>query len=153
MTTHPSWALEHKKKGTELRNIRGHYYLYEVTSKWDSNLKRSKKITGRMLGKITKEEGFIESDKERLVKQSVKVENLKIKEFGITNYIEKQLSELHKAFEETLSVAMADIVGSCLRTISLSITVKKHELSFSSQLFVRDLWWSRSVGKNVEQNT
>lgn len=92
MTIHPSWALEHKKKGTELRNIRGHYYLYEVSSKWDPELKRSKKITGRMLGKITKEEGFVESDKERLRKQSLKVENLKVKEFGITNYIEKQLS-------------------------------------------------------------
>ncbi len=92
MATHPAWALKHKKKGTELRNIRGHYYLYEVTSKWNPELKRSKKITGRMLGKITKEDGFVESDKERLRKQSLKVENLKVKEYGISNYIEKKLS-------------------------------------------------------------
>jgi len=63
---HPQWALKHKKKGTELRHLGGHYYLYEVTSKWNPEKKRSQKITGKLLGKITKENGFIESDKARL---------------------------------------------------------------------------------------
>lgn len=100
MATHPAWALKHKKKGTELRNIRGHYYLYEVTSKWDPALKRSKKITGKMLGKITKEDGFVESEKQRLRKQSLKVENLRVKEFGIANYIENQLSVYPKLLKK-----------------------------------------------------
>lgn len=29
---HPQWALDHKRPGTELRCIRGRYYLYECSS-------------------------------------------------------------------------------------------------------------------------
>jgi transposase len=50
---HPQWALKYKKKGTELRCIRGRYYLYEVSSKWDKEKKRARKITGKCLGSIT----------------------------------------------------------------------------------------------------
>jgi len=28
MATHPDWALKYKKKGTELRFLKGRYYLY-----------------------------------------------------------------------------------------------------------------------------
>ena len=43
MAKHPQWALKHKKKGTELRLIKGHYYLYKITSKWDPEKKAQKK--------------------------------------------------------------------------------------------------------------
>ena len=33
--THPEWALKHEKPGTELRFMKGRYYLYEVSSKWN----------------------------------------------------------------------------------------------------------------------
>jgi hypothetical protein len=68
-TSHPDWALAHKRKGTELRLISGKYYLYEVTSKWSPEKKRPVKITGKLLGKITEKEGFVESEKARLRKQ------------------------------------------------------------------------------------
>ena len=58
-TTHPQWAIDFRKPGTELRLIGGRYYLYAVTSKYDPKLKRSKKITGDILGSITQESGFI----------------------------------------------------------------------------------------------
>ncbi len=91
MKKHPEWAIRHKKKGTELRFINGTYYLYEVTSKWDSEKKRPKKITGRLLGKITQEEGFIISDKERLRNSQQKIEKLIVKEFGVSYLISSVL--------------------------------------------------------------
>jgi len=57
--THPEWALKHKIKGSELRNIRGKYYLYKITSKWDKKLKKTKKITLGQIGVITEEHGLI----------------------------------------------------------------------------------------------
>ena len=42
---HPDWALKFKAKNTELRCIRCKYYHYNITSKYDSIKKRSKKIT------------------------------------------------------------------------------------------------------------
>ena len=73
-TSHPQWALEHKRKGTELHCINNKYYLYEVTSKWNPEKKRSVKITGKLLGRITEADSFIESEKARLRKQQTKIE-------------------------------------------------------------------------------
>jgi transposase len=56
--SHPDWALAHKKKGTELRCIRGKYYLYQVSSTWDKEKKRAVKKTGKSLGTISEKEGF-----------------------------------------------------------------------------------------------
>ncbi len=62
ISPHPDWALAHKRKGTELRLIRGIYYLYEVSSKWSPEKKHAVKITGKLLGKITEKDGFVEPD-------------------------------------------------------------------------------------------
>ena len=90
---HPQWATKHRKKGTELRLINGRYYLYEASSKWNPEKKRAQKITGKLLGKITKEDGFIESDKAKLRKQQLAVSKLTVKEFGITSFIHNYLNE------------------------------------------------------------
>jgi len=37
---HPAWALACKRKGTELCLIKGKYYLYEATSKWNPEKNR-----------------------------------------------------------------------------------------------------------------
>ena len=104
MTKHPQWALKHKKKGTELRLINGYYYLYAVTSKWDPEKKRARKITGKLLGKITKEKGFIESDKQKLRKRELTVSRLTVKEYGIYSFIQVHLKQytvlLQKHFPE-----------------------------------------------------
>jgi transposase len=88
MATHPRWATKFRLPGTELRLINNKYYLYEVTSKWDPDKKRAKKISGKLLGRITKEDGFIESDKARLRKKEFAVSQLSVKEYGIVNFID-----------------------------------------------------------------
>lgn len=97
---HPEWALAHKRKGTELRLIRGRYYLYEVTSKWDPVEKRTKKITGKFLGTITDAEGFVESEKARLRKQQLRVERVQVKEYGITTAIDAVFGDTVKALKK-----------------------------------------------------
>lgn len=56
---HPEWATKYKTKNTELRLIRGHYYLYKITSVWDPEKKRTKKVTLESLGTITQAYGLI----------------------------------------------------------------------------------------------
>jgi hypothetical protein len=65
---HPSWATQHRKAGTELRFINNKYYLYAVSSKWDADRKRSVKITGKIIGRITEQDGLIDSHKAHLRK-------------------------------------------------------------------------------------
>ena len=43
----------------EIRSIGGHYYTYLVSSKWDAGKGRPQKVTGKSIGKITEEDGFI----------------------------------------------------------------------------------------------
>ena len=52
---YPEWAIKFKTKNTELRLIRGRYYLYNITSKWDPEKKRTKKVTLGAVGTITEE--------------------------------------------------------------------------------------------------
>lgn len=58
MLKYPSWVAKHKVKGTEIRLIGKHYRLYKITSKWDKDKKRAKKVTLAYLGTIT-ESGLI----------------------------------------------------------------------------------------------
>jgi len=71
---HPDWALKQKRPGTELRYIRGIYYLYGVSSKWNKEKKRAQKVTGKILGRVT-ENGFIESARRQILDGKSKVEN------------------------------------------------------------------------------
>mgnify|MGYP001616888246 CR=1 FL=1 len=57
--SHPDWALKHKKPHTELRNIRGKYYLYKITCKRVKGRKWPQKITLGQIGVITEAEGLI----------------------------------------------------------------------------------------------
>jgi predicted transposase YbfD/YdcC len=59
MMTHPDWVLKHKMPNTEIRNIRGRYYLYSITSVWSPEKKRTKKKTLKQIGVIDPEFGLI----------------------------------------------------------------------------------------------
>ena len=77
---HPEWALKHKRKGTELRCIRGKYYLYEVSSQWDKVKKRAKKITGKCIGSIS--ENGLTPTKNTVINNNVNDLPFRIKKFG-----------------------------------------------------------------------
>lgn len=56
---HPDWVLKHKRPNTEIRCIRGRYYLYNITSVWCPEKKRTKKKTLNQVGVIDPEHGLI----------------------------------------------------------------------------------------------
>jgi hypothetical protein len=60
VSQYPEWVLTHKRAGSEVKFINGHYYLYETSSHWDAERKRSRKRSGKIIGKITPD-GLIES--------------------------------------------------------------------------------------------
>jgi transposase len=98
--TRPAWAVECRRKGTELRCINGNYYLYEVTSKWNTEKKRSVKITGKLLGKITQADGFVESEKARLRNRQLVVERVQVKEYGVFAIIESLFGDTVKMLQK-----------------------------------------------------
>lgn len=93
---HPAWATAHKKKGTELRCIRGKYYLYQISSVWDKVKKRAVKKTGKCLGTISEQEGFKPS-KGRVSEQVTEMA-LNPKVFGAYSFF----ADISKEWEEPL---------------------------------------------------
>lgn len=111
MVIHPEWATRHKRKGTELRLLNGYYYLYEVSSKWDPEKKRARKITGKLLGKITEQEGFVMSDKDRLRKKELNISSLSVKEYGVSAFINEVLSEYPRLLQKYFPLHWQSIIA------------------------------------------
>lgn len=139
MATHPKWATKFRKPGTELRLINNKYYLYEVTSKWDPVKKRAKKISGKLLGRITKEDGFIESDKARLRKKEFAVSQLSVKEYGIVNYLDSCFGNYLTLLEKYFPDCWREIVALAYCKLAYQSPMKNVEFhyfhSYLSEMF------------------
>jgi transposase len=120
---HPQWALAQKKPGTELRLIRGHYYLYEYKTVYDREKKRPRKITGKLIGTITQADGLILSGKRKLEKtlSQTSFSNLSCKEYGVSFMVFQKFSKygsvLQKIFpdfwQSILAIAYCRFVYRC----------------------------------------
>lgn len=96
---HPEWALKHKRPGTELRLMSGRYYLYEVSSKWNKEKKRAQKISGKILGRITEEKGFVPSGGKL---SSLCVSSLSIKTCGVNALVGSLMQDVLLALQKHL---------------------------------------------------
>jgi len=130
-------SYKFRKPGTELRKINNHYYLYEVTSKWDKEKKRTKKITGRLLGSITEKDGFKESSKYNLSKKHFS-EPLQVKEFGASNFINSYFTD----YIEKLKISFPDIWQDI---VSLSFIRLLHHSSIKDTAF----WFEKSYMSEI----
>ena len=100
----------------EIRAIKGHYYVYSVTSKWDPEKGRSKKITGPCMGKITVQDGFVRSKKYKALPKTMVV-----REYGVYVLLEQLNRDLYERlreyfpdiFREIFTIAMLRIVHRC----------------------------------------
>lgn len=80
----PGWVLKQKRKGTQIIKIRGNYYLYKISSRWDPKKKRAVKVTEEYLGKITRE-GLVPPKHKRVEKM---YEQISAKEFGAAHFLQ-----------------------------------------------------------------
>ena len=81
---------------TEIKHISGHWYLYERTSKYDPKIKRSRKVSGRCLGKIT-ESGLVPSRNKtaEILRASLPSYHLNdVVEVGAVNYFYQRTAEM-----------------------------------------------------------
>jgi len=80
---HPDWVLKYKQKGTEIKKINENYYLYRISSYWDKEKKRSRKVTQKYLGVIT-QDGLKKSKQEQIIEN---IKNISVKKFGASNFL------------------------------------------------------------------
>jgi len=84
---HPDWVLKHKIPNTEIRCIRGRYYLYSITSVWCPEKKRTKKKTLKQVGVIDEEFGLIPTGMSRKGRVPKGASKLKTDKFLDTNFV------------------------------------------------------------------
>jgi hypothetical protein len=165
---YPSWALEHRKPGTELRFISNKYYLYEVSSYYDAELKKSRKKTGSLLGTIKEGIGFVPSGKKELKDKVAKSQvldpnSISVREFGFTSFLTQYNQDIREKlnqyfpdfFEQIIYMAYCRIAyHSTLSRMDLHIA--KSYLSISDKKKYSDKDFSnalRAIGKNREAVT
>ena len=93
---YPEWVEKYRQKGTNISCIRGKYYLYACTSKYDPEKKRAKKITGEYLGRIT-EEGLIPPKKKQAESG---VREVTVKEYGASKVITETGSDIYEMLKK-----------------------------------------------------
>jgi transposase len=109
--TYPEWVLKHRAKGTAIHRIQGKFYLYEVSSFWDKEKKRSVRKTGRSLGRITPE-GLQPRTKSGVSAQTVarRLGDVSVKEYGLSCFIEQgfkdQVALLSECFPQNWQVLL-----------------------------------------------
>jgi predicted transposase YbfD/YdcC len=117
---HPDWVLKHKMPNTEIRNIRGKYYLYSITSVWSPEKKRTKKKTLKQIGIIDPEFGLIPtgmSRKGRLpkgaskIKEDIPLDTNFLDQFEVIEDPRSEKNILHTISEILLVTFLAVICG------------------------------------------
>lgn len=92
---------------------------YEYRIEYDREKKRSRKITGKLLGCITEDRGFIESSKRRLERlkgggdggcgDSIEVRSCK--EYGVVRLIKERFKEYNERLEYVFGELYKEIIG------------------------------------------
>lgn len=91
---YPDWVEKYRMKGTNISCIRGKYYLYECTSKYDPKKKRSQKITTKYLGRIT-EEGLIPPKKKK-----EEITSAAVREYGASEALLQYGSDIYEKLKK-----------------------------------------------------
>jgi len=134
----PQEIKKHRPVCTEIRSKENAYYVYKISSKWDPVKKKSKKVTGDCIGKITAQDGFIKS--KRLGK--VEIKRLIVKEYGC----EQLFISMNKLIYEKLQLYFSDI----FREIFILATVRLMHITTNADIkqLLEDSWLSE-VYKDV----
>ena len=95
MTKIPPEIARFRQPGTQIKRIRGHYYLAKVTSKWDPVAKKVKKVYLGHIGTVT-EKGVTPK---RTARRPVDAKTYS-KEFGATWAVAELTKDIHEKLKK-----------------------------------------------------
>ena len=130
---YPEWVEKQKRPGTNITCSKGKYYLYACKSVYDKEKKRSRKVTGKYLGRIT-EEGLIPPKEKKDT-----ANNYSVKEYGASSVLMEMGTDLYahlkeafpKESDELMTLAILRLIERCpFKRVGLI-----YEKSYLSELF------------------
>ena len=136
----PDWVLKYKKKGMAVEKRGNSYYLTRVTSVWDPEKKRAKKVTLEYLGRITPD-GIIPPRG----KNPPKIGG--VMDAGNLLYISRFSQNLESALRECFPYHWESILAAAALKLSYGDPLKRlkfrHDTSYSKRL-----WPNAALSKN-----
>jgi hypothetical protein len=136
----PEWVQKFKEPRTEIKKIAGGFYKYEVEYRYSAELKRTQKITKRLLGKITEDEGFVKSDKHGLREELAKLHNVDIKMFGVykmfTSLLADEINGISAIFDDETSQKLLSIA---MLRFAFQSPIKRMQ-NYHSHDFCSEFW-------------
>jgi transposase len=129
----PEWVEKQKKRGYEIKCIRGQYYMYKLKSKWDPERKKARKVSGEYIGKVTPE-GI--TPKKKRIAVDAPVYAL---EYGASTFVLSQAGDLLDALKIHFGAGIGDKIftAAVLRLISpcpFSSISNRYETSWMSKV-------------------
>ncbi|MBR1644425.1 MAG: transposase [Bacteroidales bacterium] len=130
----PPEIARHRKPGTQVKCIRGKYYLQRVTSRWDKDAKKIRKVVLEHIGMVTPE-GVVPK-RTRRVPADAKTYS---KEFGATWAVSELTRDIHEAlrkhFPEDADWLYVTALLRCIRHCAMRYTEHLYGVSYLSERF------------------
>lgn len=134
MSKIPPEIARFRKPGTQIKRIRGHYYLAKVTSRWDPVAKKVRKVYQGHLGTVT-EDGVVPR-KSRRRPVDAKIYS---KEFGATWAVSELTADIHeglkKHFPNDADWLYVTALIRCVRHCAMRYTGHFYDVSYLSERF------------------
>ena len=134
MSRIPPEIARHRKPGTQIKCIRGHYYLTKVTSRWDPVAKKVRKVYQGHLGTVTAD-GFVPR---RSVRRPADAKTYS-KEFGATWAVSELTGDIHEAlrrhFPADADWLYVTALLRCVRHCAMRYTEHFYGVSYLSERF------------------
>jgi transposase len=147
---YPAWVLQHKVKGTEIRLIKGRYYLYQVKSFWDKESKRSKKVTEAFLGRIT-ELGLIKGKKSKKILSIPLSSSYCVQEYGIVRFLHDDNIDVLNVLKAHFGQLYESIFAAAINRFAYHAPLKNME-HYYTQSYSKDLFPAAQMGdKSLSQ--
>lgn len=136
MIEKPIWIQNFSRpSGTEIKFISGHWYLYERKSVYDPVLKKKRKKSGRILGKLT-EEGFVASRRNSPLPSSGErfFEN---REYGATAFLYSLTSDMRERLRNIFGPLWKEIYSLALLKCKEGSPFKRMEFHYQTSFLER----------------
>lgn len=124
----PDWVAKFRTTGTEVQQKGDKFYLYEVTSKYDPEKKRAKKVTGKYLGAI-RPEGVIPPKHERVAKE---LENISVKECGASSFVLENSKDVIEKVKQIYPVEWKEIIVTAIQRLFHASPLKNIGIHYQS---------------------
>lgn len=148
----PEWVLPYKEPKTEIKCINGHFYKYAVEYRYNAEKKRTDKISGRLLGRLSETEGFVPSVKQSAAADSINLRKVDIKTFGVFGLFRSLLGDEIKGilslFKQEVSEVLLIVA---LYRFSHQSAIKRMP-HYHSTDYCSEQWAKNGIGaKNITQ--